>query len=53
MADWSSLLAPATEADLKRTAPRGGKTIGTKFSEAAEKQLAELEKPEAERAKRL
>lgn len=53
MADWSSLLAPATENDLKRTAPRPTKSIGTKFAAAADKQLAELAKSPDKRGKRL
>ena len=53
MADWKNLLKPATEADLKRTAARKGKTSGDKFVERADFMLGELNKPAEARAKRL
>lgn len=53
MASWQSLLVPATDSDLKRTAPRGGKTAAFKFAEAAQKQLDAVDLPANERPKRL
>lgn len=53
MANWQTLLKPATSDDLKRTAPRGGKTAAFKFAEAAQKQLDAVGLPAAQRPKRL